>query len=263
MSKNLNKSANKVTKNSFNGIANKFDENIYGTTKGKLRHQLLLHYLQPYLTQSPIRVLDAGGGTGMMSLEFAKLGHLVTLADVSADTLNIAKQRLAPFSNTKVILSEIEDIKEPYQLIVCHAVLEWLNEPAACVQHLYNLLEEGGILSLSFFNHNAKVFHNLLYGNFDYVKNGLPAKNTVRLNPHNAQKPDDILAMVNKLEGAEIVMTAGIRCIHDYMNDKQKIVDQYDQLFAMECEYGTQAPFKNLGKYFYIQVKKTKGTAIL
>ena len=33
-------------RSNFDGIANKFDENIYGTSKGRLRHQLLLAHLQ-------------------------------------------------------------------------------------------------------------------------------------------------------------------------------------------------------------------------
>lgn len=256
MNKPDNTPHNTGIKGSFNGIANKFDTNIYGTTKGQLRHQLLLHYLKPILEQPTMSVLDAGGGTGMMALEFAKYGHAVTLADVSSDALSIGQQRLGPYNNSTTLLSNIEDLAGTYQCILCHAVLEWLDHPKHCIEHLFSLLEVGGILSLSFFNYHAKVFHNLLYGNFDYVQKGLPSKNTVRLNPHNAQKPEDVIAVINDIEGADIILTAGIRCIHDYINDKQKITEQYAQLFAMECEYGTQAPYKNLGKYFYIQIKK-------
>lgn len=241
---------------SFDGIANKFDSNIYGTSKGHLRHQLLLHYLKAYLAKPQLSVLDAGGGTGVMSREFAQAGHKVMLADVSKDVLDIGEQRLQEFSSASVVLSSLSDIKGQFDLILCHAVLEWLDDPEQCIAHLLSLLPENGVLSLSFFNQDAKIFNNLLYGNFDYVKSGMPAKNTVRLNPHNAQKPTDIIAFIDKIPNVSIIKMAGIRCIHDYMLDKTKIEENYEELFEMECQYGAQAPYMWLGKYFYMQIKK-------
>ncbi|MGB3724988.1 MAG: methyltransferase domain-containing protein [Glaciecola sp.] len=241
---------------SFNGLANKFDANIYGTTKGDLRHRLLLHYLHPYLQQPSLRVLDAGGGTGYMTLEFAQQGHNIHLVDVSDDVLNVARERLQAFPNAVVEQNDVLTITQQYDVVLCHAVLEWLAHPLQYIKHLLSLLPSGGMLSLSFFNQNAKVFNNLLYGNFDYVNEGMPVKNTVRLNPHNAQDPEQILQFIGSLPGVEIIMSAGIRCIHDYMSDKQKISQHYDLLFAAECEYGVKTPYKWLGKYFYVQVKK-------
>lgn len=256
MSKTKKARVPRVETTSFNGIANKFDENIYGTSKGQLRHQLLVHYLQPYLLGEPLKVLDAGGGTGMMACEFAKNGHKVTLNDVSQDTLDIAYGRLASFHDTKVILGEINELDGAYDLVICHAVLEWLTKPFECIEKLVQLLKPGGVLSLSFFNHDAKEFNNLLYGNFKYVEEGMPSKNTVRLNPHNAQKPQLVIDKFESMEGVNILATAGIRCIHDYMFDKQHIDDNYQKLFEMECEYGAKAPFKWMGKYFYVQIQK-------
>ena len=38
---------------SFNGLAEKFNRNIYGTTKGRLRHQLLCDVLSEVLADEP------------------------------------------------------------------------------------------------------------------------------------------------------------------------------------------------------------------
>lgn len=248
-----NKSTNSPLPGSFNGIANKFDQNIYGTTKGQLRHQLLLHYLHDYLHGPKLKVLDAGGGTGIMSYEFAKLGHDVVLVDVSDDALAIATERLSECKYMDIQHCELQAIQGEYDLILCHAVLEWLDEPQACLSHLWGLLKPKGMLSLSFFNQDAKIFNNLLYGNFDYVQDGLPNRNTVRLNPHNAQKPLVVLDCLNAFADLSIQCSAGLRCFHDYISDKTKIDEQFDKLVAMEKLYGTQAPYKWLGKYFYIQ----------
>lgn len=239
----------------FDGIANKFDENIYGTSKGQLRHQLLVECLSSYINSSPMNVLDVGGGTGMMSAEFAKNGHKVTVADISLEALEIAKKRLKDYPNTTFIHCDINALSGNYDFVICHAVLEWLKKPLPTISFMHSLLNEQGMLSISFFNHDAKLFNNLLYGNFDYVENGLPNKNTVRLNPLNAQSPKEVIEFVQKCEQFNIISSRGIRCFHDYMLDKTKIDTLFQQLFELEIKYGKCEPYKWLGKYFHIMLQ--------
>ncbi len=50
---------------SFDGMADKFAQNIYGTSKGKIRAAVVWQDLQGCLSRlgdRPLRVLDAGGG---------------------------------------------------------------------------------------------------------------------------------------------------------------------------------------------------------
>lgn len=252
------RTTSKPSKNnsSFDGIADKFDKNIYGTSKGRLRHKLLLHYLQSHIEQNSISVLDVGAGTGEMSAEFAKFNHQVHLVDVSLDTLTMAKQKLSDYSNLSYEHNDLFTLEGKYDLVLCHAVLEWLADPYECIDKLNTLLSDEGTLSLSFFNRDAKEFGNLIYGNFDYVEQGMPNKNTVRLNPSYPHRPLDIIRYIKQISDLEIVLTAGIRCIHDYVHEHRHIEENNQQLLRLELEYGNKEPFKYLGKYFYIQVKK-------
>lgn len=253
-----------LSRHNFDGIANKFDKNIYGTSKGQLRHRLLLDYLSDYLEcEEVLNVLDAGGGTGMMSREFASREHQVTLIDSSNDVLDIAKERLEEFDNCFIYHSGILDIysvlqkQTNFDLVLCHAVLEWLPNPFEVIQFIIdNLLKPNGILSLSFFNYDAMLLNNVLYGNFDYVKSGLKVRNTVRLNPHNPQKPAEVIAFINRNTNAEVIHHAGIRCFHDYMLDKSKIENEFEALYEMEKTYGCEAPYKWVGKYSHLLIKK-------
>lgn len=244
-----------INKASFDGIANKFDQNIYGTTKGQLRHIILLNILAHFLPSKPLKILDAGGGTGLMAKAMLELGHEVTLVDISTDALEIANKRLKNCGSVHIIHSDLSAIDGQYDVVLCHAVLEWSHEPFQIIESLSKNVKPQGMLSLSFFNQYAKIFNNLTYGNFDYIIKGMPSKNTVRLNPHNAQAPHDVLTYLNKLERFDILETRGIRCIHDYMPDKHKIKDIYDALVAMEWRFGNQEPYKWLGKYFHIMLK--------
>jgi S-adenosylmethionine-dependent methyltransferase len=89
---------------SFDKFADKFEKNIYGSTKGRLRHELLVHHLHDCISLEalPIEVLDAGGGTGVMSEMMLNLGHKVTLSDISADVLFLAKNKLGKNINLNI-----------------------------------------------------------------------------------------------------------------------------------------------------------------
>lgn len=243
---------------SFDGIANKFDASIYGTSKGKMRHKLLCHYLSDLLHHSPLQIVDVGGGTGVMALEFAQRGHTVVNVDVSKDALDIASQRLAQFENADVLQQSLFDWIGRSDVILCHAVLEWLPEPENAIKHLWQQLPAGGYLSLSFFNYHAALFSNAIYGNFDYIEKGMRVKNQVRLNPKHPIKPEELLSFIDNLDGVEIAHSAGIRCFHDYMKDNERKTSSFDEIYALELQYGMSAPYKYLAKYFHVLLRKTE-----
>ena len=238
---------------SFDSIADKFQRNIYGTSKGQMRHQLLLDYITPYVSDKPLNILDAGGGSGQMTLELLKLGHKVHLLDVSKDMLSIAEQQCVSYVGFSCEQGSIQSHQPEngYDLVLCHAVLEWLNDPLPVIAQMVQWLNVEGLLSLSFFNRDAQVFGNALYGNFDYIDKNLQVNNRVRLNPNNAIVPKQVLTFLSTLP-VDIVHQAGIRCVHDYVRDKSLQQSHYPELLKLERQLGRQQPYMGLGKYFHI-----------
>ncbi len=250
---------------SFDKFADKFEKNIYGSTKGRLRHELIVHHMHDCLPLKemslrkgmPLQILDAGGGTGIMTEVMLSLGHEVTLSDLSSEILSLAKNKLGTHPNLHIqhmgILSI--DNKKKYDLVICHAVLEWLQHPFEVICKLVDLVKPGGYLSLSFFNHDAQLFGNMLYGNFDYVEQGMTNKNIVKLSPKNPQKPKVILSQLESLP-VQVIKQAGIRCFHDYLKQPEKQASEYEQLKQLEIQYGSTEPYLWLGKYFLIITQK-------
>lgn len=238
---------------SFDRIAEKFDKNIYGTTKGRLRHELLTHYLNDLLPTQPLEVLDAGGGTGVMAQFLLEKGHQVLLNDVSADALQLARQRLGRYGQVQYHLGPVQELPADrhFELVVCHAMLEWLSQPLEVLALLIERIAPGGMLSLSFFNRDAHIFSNLIYGNFDYIDKDFIVPNRVRLNPNNSLHPSEVLDFLHSL-GLTVRHKAGIRCFHDYVRDKGIQTSQYEQIKRKELEYGRQHPFVWLGRYFHL-----------
>jgi S-adenosylmethionine-dependent methyltransferase len=241
----------------FDSIANKFERNIYGTSKGRLRHELLHHYLVKHLNLSSLpTVLDAGGGTGEMSRAFINEGCKVTLTDISKETLSIAEKKCNYSSALTLIQSDIINLPpKEYDLVICHAVLEWLSEPYSNIDKLISMTKIGGYFSLTFFNKDAQTMGNLLYGNFDYVKQGMQLKNRVRLSPNNPLRPKDVINFLHQ-QNVTTVSMAGIRCIHDYLKDPSMQQSHYEQLKEAEIAYGEKEPFMWLGKYFHIIMRR-------
>lgn len=243
----------------FDEIANKFERNIYGTTKGRLRHAVLLHHLTEQLDLNTrcLDILDAGGGTGVMTKAMLELGHNVTLTDVSEQSLAIAQQKFRQFDRVALVHADIQSFPQQrqYDLVICHAVLEWLAEPMAIFPKLVELVAPGGYLSVSFFNLDAFRFGNLLYGNFDYVQQGMQTSNQVRLNPQCPLSPREVIEAFSEL-AVSIKYKAGVRCFHDYLKNTDARESQYEQLKAMEIEYGCQEPYLWLGKYFHMILQR-------
>lgn len=242
----------------FDAIANKFEHNIYGSTKGKLRHELFLHHLTKIidLDSKPLSILDAGGGTGAMTQSMLNLGHEVTLSDISGETLAIAKTKFVQSQRVKFYHQDILSLPATqYDIVICHAVLEWLQQPLPVINKLVSLVKPGGYLSLSFFNQDAQRFSNICYGNFDYVEQGMKVKNQVRLSPNNPQKPQDIMTYLLE-QPVTLLHKAGIRCFHDYLSNKSLQTSHYEQLKRLELQYGEQHPYLWLGKYFMLIAQK-------
>ena len=246
----------------FDDIANKFELNIYGSSKGRLRHELFMFHLHKTLDlhSTPLTVLDAGGGTGVMTEAMLALDHRVTLSDISADTLALAKQKFGDNPRVTIVQQDILSLpQQQYDLVICHAVLEWLQNPLPVIDKLISLVKPSGYLSLSFFNQDAQRFSNIFYGNFDYVEQGMKVKNQVRLSPNNPQKPQTILEHL-ATTNLHIKHKAGIRCFHDYLKDKNQQLSHYEQIKRLEMAYGDQHPYLWLGKYFMIIGEKIEST---
>ena len=83
------------------------------------------------------RILDAGGGSGHIAVRLARLGHSVVLCDVSDEMLAKAATRAADAGVTDAIdlrhmsIRAFADIADAeFDLVLCHAVLEWLEDPS-------------------------------------------------------------------------------------------------------------------------------------
>lgn len=248
----------------FGELTHKFKNNIYGTNKGKIREAVLQRDLHAQLDwlghATDKRVLDVGGGQGQLALYLAALGHHVTVIDISDEMLELARTR----ANEAGLCERMRFIRAPLQeiaqlslgqfdLVMCHAVLEWLVDQRSAIDLLKAQVSLNGALSLMYFNHEAHLMANMVYGNFDYVQKGLKVKQKVGLSPNNPIKQADMAAW---LEAAKLTIAqkTGVRCFHDYLRELNKADDDFDALLELELKYNRQEPYASIGRYTHLML---------
>lgn len=243
---------------SFDGIAAKFGRNIYRSSKGKLRQQVLLRDLAELtLLRQPCEILDVGAGQGQLALALAQQGHRVHLTDISTEMLQIAQQQaqalgIASVSFEQASLQELAAAAHrQYPLVLCHAMLEWLAEPQLALGQLKQLVKPGGVLSLMFYNKDAKRFANMVFGNFDYVAADMQVKKKVSLNPQHPLAPADVMQWCQQA-GFELINKTGVRCFHDYLRNPEQQQSHFAQLLALELQYNRTEPYASLGRYQHL-----------
>ena len=253
---------------SFDGRADKFARNIYDSTKGRIRTAVVWSDIEACLARlgnRPLRILDAGGGFGYFAQKLAAMGHQVELCDLSAEMLDLAREQIAEKGledRIRLIHCPIQDLKQhvtgTFDLVLCHAVLEWLAEPRQTLLGLFPFVNAGGILSLLFYNRHGLLFQSLVVGNFDYVRQGLNKKRQTALTPTNPQLPEQVYDWIGR-GGLKIIGKTGVRVIHDYMRHKQDQVEKFEDLLVMEQHYCRQEPFVSLGRYIHVMAQKPAG----
>lgn len=120
-------------------------------------------------------ILDAGGGTGGFAVPLALLGHGVTVVDPNLDSLAALERRSAeaevrdrvrPVQGDAADLLDVVDA-DSFDVVLCHSVLEVVDDPGAAVAAVAATVRVGGALSLLAANRTAGVVHRAVAGKFD------------------------------------------------------------------------------------------------
>ena len=238
----------------FDQLATRFAEKIYGGAKGAIRLAVLQADLKESLPTRPLRVLDIGAGLGHMSLWLAQQGHEVTLAEPAEPMLEGARQRFAeagqPATFIQAPWQALPDIlDQPYDLVICHAVLEWLAEPFTILPVLHQLTRTDGWLSLAFYNRDALIYRNLLKGHFRKMRRNTLAGEKQSLTPQEPLDPRELAAQLGALWRVET--QSGIRVFHDYMPVEFQAKAELADVLEMELANRRHPSFAGLGRYLH------------
>jgi S-adenosylmethionine-dependent methyltransferase len=126
--------------------------------------------------RAALDVVDVGAGTGGYAVRVAALGHHVTVVDPSPDALTAANWRATELGVTlTAIQGEAADLpamvgEDAADLVVCHNVLEYVEDPAAAMASIARVLRPGGTVSVLAANVVGAILQRALSGRYDEAK---------------------------------------------------------------------------------------------
>lgn len=134
----------------------------------------------------PARIVDVGGGTGGFAVPLAQLGHRVEVIDPSPDALAALDRRAREAEVADRItgqqgdLADLADLVDEADLVLCHGVLEVVDDPAAALATIASVLRPGGHLSLLVAQRHAAVVARAMAGHFQAARDLLGDPSTGR-----------------------------------------------------------------------------------
>jgi 2-polyprenyl-3-methyl-5-hydroxy-6-metoxy-1,4-benzoquinol methylase len=182
---------------------------------------------------APLRVLDVGGGSGVFAVPLARLGHQVTVVDPSADALATLERRATTagvgdrvrgLQGDGDLLHELPlaegDSDGGYDLALCHAVLEVVDDPATTLGEITRALRPGGQVSVATANRAGAVLARALSGHpkeaLALLEDRDPAPGRTR--PARRRfAPDDLLALLRNA-GLEPAEWRGVAVVSDLLD---------------------------------------------
>lgn len=249
----------------FDNLSSRFRKNIYNTAKGKIRLNILWRDLVeqiPEIETGGLSILDAGAGQGNFALQLAEKKHQLTLCDLSTKMLQDAQEQFAEHNldkNVHFIHTAIQNLsdhtEEQYDVVLFHAVLEWLADPEETLKKLMQFIKPGGYLSLMFYSRTGLIYQNLTRGNFEHILNDSLAGEGKSLTPTNPQNPEDVYQWLEDLE-LNILLKSGVRVFYDGISRERRKQISEDKLFELEERFSRIEPYNSLARYVHVLCRK-------
>ncbi|CUW27896.1 methyltransferase [Streptomyces reticuli] len=126
-------------------------------------------------------VLDTGGGSGNFAVPVARLGHRVTVVDPSPNALFALERRAAEAGVADRVRGVQGDVhglfdvveRGSYDAVLCHGVLEYVDDPAEGIRNAVAALRAEGVLSLLAAGLGGAVLARALAGHFTEARQAL------------------------------------------------------------------------------------------
>jgi phosphoribosylformimino-5-aminoimidazole carboxamide ribotide isomerase len=234
-------------------------------------YELVEHNLKKHIpvNSPPLRILDAGGGNGLDSLALARMNHQIDLVDISQQMLNDARSNAALAGVTDRLHTHAMDIfsidKEfpanEFDIVLCHNVIQFVDEVNPLIETLLQVIKPGGFLSLITTNQYSLPYHAaFLEQDLDKAFALLDASdqyNSIFEVDVHEYRPDEVIEWLTA-KGLSLEKHYGIRCLYNYWGTNELKEDSavYGKLKKLEMEFTDREPYKQTARQFQLIARK-------
>src|SRR5206468_12137371 len=164
-------------------------------------------------------------GTGGFAVPLAQAGHLVTVLDPNPDALAALERRAAEAGVSERVrwlqadAADLAKLVEPgsADLVLCHGVLEHVDDPAAVLAAVATALRPDGVVSVLVANPNGLVLARAVAGHLDQARHALgdPAGRWGERDPLPRRFTPQQAAALFPPAGLTVFATHGVRVCAD------------------------------------------------
>jgi ubiquinone/menaquinone biosynthesis C-methylase UbiE len=210
-------------------------------------------------------VVDVGGGTGGFAVPLAEAGHRVTVVDASPDALAALTRRAADAGVADRIRAVQGDgdalagLVEPAgaDLVLCHAVLEVVDDPARVVDSLATVLRPGGAASVLVANRAAAVLSRAVNGHLDLAAALLASPDGSTGSRDTLRRRYDVgtAAALLRSAGLRVEQTHGVRVLADLI--PAAVADGDPQgLLDLELAAAAHPPYRDIAAQLHLFARR-------
>ena len=211
------------------------------------------------------RVLDVGGGTGGFAVPLAGAGHTVTVVDASPDALAALTRRAADAGVAERVRAvqgdadALASLVEPAgaDLILCHAVLEVVDQPSDVVTAIAAALRAGGGLSLLVAGRAAAVLGRAVNGHLRAASalitdpDGRAGQRDTLRRRYDAESAAALLATA----GLTVEETHGVRVLADLL-PAAVVEDDPRAMIDLELALSARPPFRDIASQLHVFARR-------
>lgn len=198
-------------------------------------------------------VIDLGGGTGGVAIGLGQQGYRVRVIDPSPDALAALERRTAEQGLGEAVTgaqgdaTDLLDLVGPAcaDLVVCHKVLEVVDDPSEALAAVASVLRPGGALSLVVAQRHAAVLTQALAG---HVAQARRTWHDPRLFDR-----ERILRFVTDA-GLEVVAVHGVGAVADHVPESVLDAESgaHAELVALEAEIASDPAFQAIASHLHV-----------
>ena len=203
------------------------------------------------------KILDFGSGEGITANHFAEKND-VTAIEPSEEMLSNSWK---DYEYIQIIgdvnaLSSFED--ETFDIIVCHNVLEYVDDKAAVVKALSRVLKKDGVMSIAKHNRAGRVMQMaVLLDDFEKANALLDGENSTasKFGAIRYYEDEDIIKWAPELTVSEVF---GIRTFWDLQQNQEKHGDEKWQngMIQLEMKVSQIPEYRAIAFFHHVLLKK-------